>query len=54
MKVSETALPAVYVIEPRLAITWPVSAPQLSEKDSVHPGLDTIPLEQLPRFGVEA
>jgi dTDP-4-dehydrorhamnose 3,5-epimerase len=40
--------------DPRLAITWPVSTPRLSEKDNVHPGLDTVPLEHLPRFGVEA
>jgi len=36
--------------DPRLAITWPITTPRLSEKDRDYPTLDTIPWNHLPVF----
>jgi len=36
--------------DPLLKITWPVSAPLLSDKDQVYPTLDTISRDDLPGF----
>jgi dTDP-4-dehydrorhamnose 3,5-epimerase len=39
--------------DPRLAIPWPITTPQLSEKDAAYPTLDTILRDHLPSFGVD-
>jgi dTDP-4-dehydrorhamnose 3,5-epimerase len=39
--------------DPRLAITWPITTPRLSERDGSYPTLDTIPQEHLPSFGAD-
>lgn len=37
--------------DPRLAITWPITAPLLSAKDAEYPTLDLLAPEVLPQFG---
>jgi dTDP-4-dehydrorhamnose 3,5-epimerase len=34
-----------------IGIDWPISAPQLSDKDEKAPFLRDVPREALPRFG---
>jgi dTDP-4-dehydrorhamnose 3,5-epimerase len=36
--------------DPDIGIEWPIRTPLLSAKDAVHPTLNTIPLERLPRY----
>ncbi len=67
MKVTETELPGVLLLEPQvfsddcgiiwndpdINITWPISEPVLSPKDAGLAKLKDIPAERLPQFEAE-